>query len=471
MTQDKHKKRIELRLDEKHYRELLIYLPEGVCITDLNENIVFVNDAFADMLGYDYQELLGTCIYDLIPERERPVLERESAKRAVGVSSGYILTMIRKDGGEIIVKISGVPRRDDNDNVIGTMAVVSDVTAEHEKEIELLKLSGAIESSPTSVVITDLDGTIEYVNPKFSEITGYSLQEALGKNPRILKTDRTPAATHVDLWNTITEGKIWHGRFVNRKKNGDLYWEEAWISPISNPKGNPTHYVAVKEDITRRVIAEEKLQLSNQDLELYTSFLQHDLRNDLQVLMSHAEAAHMIVDEKSRAAEYISIIQATSDRMVHLLDVFGRPAEIDEVDIVGIIQRSKSQAEKAHPNLKVNLVVETDKTDVLSARLIPLVFDNLMRNSAEYAEKRATITITISRENDWVHITVSDNGPGIPKEIQSKLFQKGVSTTGGGFGLYLTKKVIEGYGGKIEYIQNDEVPGATFHIQLPGKPS
>jgi len=471
MPQDKHKKRNELKLDEKHYRELLIYLPEGVCITDLNENIVFVNDEFADMLGYDYQELLGKSIYNLIPEREKPVLERESAKRTVGVSSGYILTMNRKDGGEIIVKISGVPRRDENDNVIGTMAVVSDVTTEHEKEIELLKLSGAIESSPTSVVITDLNGTIEYVNPKFSEITGYKLEEAVGKNPRILKTDRTPAKTHEELWDTITNGKIWHGRFVNRKKNGELYWEEAWISPISNPKGKPTHYVAVKEDITRQVIAEEKLQLSNQDLELYTSFLQHDLRNDLQVLMSHADAAHMIVDETSRASEYISIIQATSDRMVHLLDVFGRPAEIDEVNIVGIIERSKSQAEKAHPNLKINLIVETDKTDVLSARLIPLVFDNLMRNSAEHAEKKVKLTITVTRENDVVHITLSDNGPGIPNEIQSKLFQKGVSTTGGGFGLYLTKKVIEGYGGKIEYIQNDEIPGTTFHIQLPGKPS
>ncbi len=471
MTQDKHKKGNELKLNEKHYRELLIYLPEGVCITDLNENIVFVNDEFSDMLGYEYHELLGICIYDLIPEREKPILERESAKRAVGVSSGYNLTMNRKDGGEIIVKISGVPRRDENDNVIGTMAVVMDVTAEHEKEIELLKLSGAIESSPTSVVITDLSGTIEYVNPKFSEITGYSLEEAVGKNPRILKTDRTPIETYVDLWDTITSGKIWHGRFVNRKKNGELYWEEAWISPISNPKGKPTHYVAVKEDITRSVIAEEKLQLSNQDLELYTSFLQHDLRNDLQVLMSHAEAAHMLVDESSRASEYISIIQATSDRMVHLLDVFSRPTEIDEVDIVGIIERSKSQAEKAHPNLKVKLILETSKTDVLSARLIPLVFDNLMRNAAEHADNKVILTIIVARENDWVHITVSDNGPGIPKEIRSKLFQKGVSTTGGGFGLYLTKKVIEGYGGQIEYIPNDEVPGTTFHIQLPGKPS
>ncbi|TFH06545.1 MAG: PAS domain S-box protein, partial [Candidatus Thorarchaeota archaeon] len=451
MPEDEHNSREEFTLDEKHYRELLIYLPEGVVITDMNENLVFVNDEFAGMLGYEYQELLGMSIYDLIPEREKSLLKRESAKRAIGVSSGYNMVMVRKDGGEIIVRISGVPRRDEQDNVVGTMAVVSDITAERERELELLKLSRAIVASPTSVVITDIEGTIEYVNPKFAELTGYTTEEVCGKNPRILKSDRTPRKTYDELWETLTSGKVWHGRFVNRKKNGDLYWEEAWISPIFNPEGKATHYVAVKEDITRNVIAEEKLQLSNQDLELYTSFLQHDLRNDLHVLMSHAEAALMMMDDKSRASEYITIVQAASERMLNLLDVFGRPAEIDEVDIVGILERCKSQAEKTHPNLTVNIVAKTKETEVLSARLIPMVFDNLMRNAANYAKGNVTLTIELTSENDILYITLSDDGPGVSEEIKSKIFQKGASTTGGGFGLYLTKKVVEGYGGKIEY--------------------
>lgn len=471
MPEDEHNSREEFILDEKHYRELLIYLPEGVAITDMNENLVFVNDEFAGMLGYEYQELLGISIYDLIPEREKSLLKRESAKRAIGVSSGYNMVMVRKDGGEIIVRISGVPRRDEQDNVVGTMAVVTDITAERERELELLKLSGAIEASPTSVVITDIEGTIEYVNPKFAELTGYTTEEALGKNPRILKSNRTPRKTYDELWKTLTSGKVWHGRFVNRKKNGELYWEEAWISPIFNPDGRAIHYVAVKEDITRNVIAEEKLQFSNQDLELYASFLQHDLRNDLHVLMSHAEAALMMMDDTSPVSEYITIVQAASERMLNLLDVFSRPAEIDEVDIVGILEKCKSQAVKTHPNLTVNIVANTDETEVLSARLIPLVFDNLMRNSAKYAKNDVTLTIELARDHDILYITLSDDGPGISEEIESKLFQKGASTTGGGFGLYLTKKVVEGYGGKIEYVPDKKRPGATFRIELPGKPS
>ncbi len=471
MPKDKQLNRDDFRLDEKHYRELLIYLPEGVGITDLEENLVFVNDEFADMLGYEYQELLGMNIFDLIPEPEKLLLEGESAKRAIGVSSGYNMTMIRKDGGEIIVRVSGVPRRDEDDNVIGTMAVVIDITAEREKELELLKLSGAIEASPTSVIITDLDAIIEYVNPKFTELTGYSSDEAVGQNPRVLKSDRTSSETYDDLWDTLTSGKVWHGRFVNRKKNGEPYWEEAWISPIFGLDGKATHYVAVKEDITRNVIAEEKLHLSHQDLELYASFLQHDLRNDLQVLMSHAEAALMMIEGESRAVEYIKIVQAASERMVNLLDVFGHPAEVDEVDITRILEKSKSQAEKAHPNLTVKIDVNTEETEVRSARLIPMVFDNLLRNAAKYAEKDVTVTIEITCQDDYIYITLSDDGPGISTEIQSKLFEKGVSTTGGGYGLYLSKKVVEVYGGKIEYISNKERKGTTFKIVLPCKSS
>ncbi|MCK4568226.1 MAG: PAS domain S-box protein [Candidatus Thorarchaeota archaeon] len=471
MPQDERTTKVDFKLDERHYRELLTYLPEGVGITDMEENLIFVNDEFAAMLGYEREELLGMNLYNLIPEREKDLIDGESVKRAVGVASAYNLTMVRKDGGEIIVRVSGVPRRDEDDNVIGTMAVVIDVTTERERELELLKLSGAITASPTSVVITDLEGTIEYVNPKFSELTGYTSEDAVGENPRILKSGLTTSETYNELWTTLKSGNIWYGRFINRKKNGSLYWEDAWIAPILNQDGDATHYVAVKEDITRAVISEEKLQHSHQDLELYASFLQHDLRNDLQVLMSYAETALMKVEKGTSVGEYLEVIQAASERMVNLLDVFGRPAESDESNIVRILEKSKIHAEKTHPNLTVKIVVNTEDTEVPSTRLIPMVFDNLLRNSAKYAEKDVTVTFEITSKDDYVYITMSDDGPGVSKEIQSNLFEKGVSTTGGGYGLYLTKKVVEGYGGTIEYIQDEGRKGATFRIVLPSKPS
>ncbi|MFW9961414.1 MAG: PAS domain S-box protein [Candidatus Thorarchaeota archaeon] len=456
-------------LNERHYRDLLIQLPEGVGITDLDENLIFINKEFASMLGYEPSELVGKNLSEFVGERELDTIYTETSKRRVGVSSVYNLKMVRKDGGEIVVKVSGVPRRDDQDNVIGTMAVVSDVTIEKEREFELLKLHGAIEASPTSVVITDCEGNIEYVNPKFSELTGYSYEESVGKNPRVLKSGKTPPEVYEILWKTIKSGEIWRGRFVNRKKNGELYWEDAWISPIRSGNGKITHFVAVKEDITKNVIAEEKLRNSYQDLELYASFLSHDMRNDLQVLMSHAEAALMMMDKDSQSFEYIQVVQAASERMVNLLDVFGRPTEEDETDILQIIRKAKAQAEKTHAGLAIVIDNSATNTKIRSARLIQMVFDNLFRNSAEFSTSGARVQIGLFQDDDMIRIEMFDDGPGIPDEIKPKLFTKGVSSTGGGYGLYLSRKVIEGYGGSIELMDRSGETGAAFRIKLPTK--
>ena len=158
--------------------------------------------------------------------------------------------------------------------------------AEHTAATEKLrKLSRAVEQSSASVVITDLDGTIEYVNPGFTRTTGYTLEEAIGQNPRILKTGESSPAEHEQLWKTITAGETWHGEFCNKKKNGDLYWEIASISPIKNEDGTITHFVAVKEDITERKKMEaahrqneRRLQMALDAAETGTFF--YDVRTD-----------------------------------------------------------------------------------------------------------------------------------------------------------------------------------------------
>ena len=452
-------------MTKRGYRELLALLPEGVGITDLNENLVFVNDAFANILGYELDELRGKNVLDLVPEDEYDKLRRETTDRTMGVSSAYELSMTRKDGQPIVVRVSAVPRKDENNNVIGTIAVVIDVTKEKQVEQELRKLSRAIEQSPTSVVITDSEGTIEYVNPKFSVLTGYSLQEAVGENPRILKSELTPEETHIDLWRTLKEKQSWRGLFVNKKKNGELYWEDAWISPIFNLDGNVTHYVAVKEDITQRIMADRKAAHSHRDLELYASFLQHDIRNDLQVIMNHAEAALMLIEEENSVKEYIQTVEAASERMVHLLDIFGRPGAADERNLIAILERVKVQAEKAHSNLKVIIQSDSPTVELQSARLIAIVFDNLLRNSAEYTEGDVEVVIEVTQDGGNIQTMFRDNGPGIPEEIRPSLFERGASTTGSGFGLYLSKKVVEGYGGSIELIGKGQ--GTAYRILLP----
>ena len=116
-----------------------------------------------------------------------------------------------------------------------------------ESEVELIKLSSAVEQSPAVVVITDIEGNIEYVNPKFTELTGYSIEEAIGENPRILKSDKTSSEVYEDLWKTIMSGNEWRGEFCNKKKNGELFWEYGIISPVRDKKGVITNYISIKE--------------------------------------------------------------------------------------------------------------------------------------------------------------------------------------------------------------------------------
>ena len=154
--------------------------------------------------------------------------------------------------GHVIRDAGGQPLR-----MIGTSM---DITERKQAEEELKKLSQAVEQSPASVVITDLRGSIQYVNPKFSEVTGYTVEEAIGQNPRILKSDLTPKEVYQELWKTIKAGCEWRGEFQNKRKNGELYWESATISALKSAEGSITHYLAVKEDITARKLMEDSIR-------------------------------------------------------------------------------------------------------------------------------------------------------------------------------------------------------------------
>jgi PAS domain S-box-containing protein len=154
--------------------------------------------------------------------------------------------------GHVIRDAAGEPLR-----MIGTCM---DITERKQAEEELKKLSQAVEQSPASVVITDLKGTIEYVNPKFCEVTGYTFEEAIGQNPRILKSDHTPPEVHRELWKTLKAGNEWRGEFQNKKKNGEIYWESAIISPLKSADGSTAYYLAVKEDVTESKKMEESIR-------------------------------------------------------------------------------------------------------------------------------------------------------------------------------------------------------------------
>jgi PAS domain S-box-containing protein len=274
---EENQKRLE-RAEERS-RLLLESAGEGIFGVGHDGLVSFINPAGLAMLGFEAEEVIGRQIHDLVHHTHAdgtayPVEDCPMHHSLVRGTTAKIDNEIlwRKDGTYFPVEYSSVPIAK-NGNISGSVVVFSDITERKKAEEELRKLSSAIEQSQVSVVITDPGGVIEYVNPKFSEVTGYSFEETVGQNPSVLNAGLQSPEFYKDLWDTISAGRVWQGEFANRKKNGDIFWENAVISPLRNPEGQITHFVAVKEDITERKKAEEALKNSEQRLAQIINFL------------------------------------------------------------------------------------------------------------------------------------------------------------------------------------------------------
>lgn len=209
-----------------------------------------------------------------------------------------------------------------------------EITERKRAEQELRALTRTVEQSPASIVITDLEGRIQYVNPRFSQVTGYSEAEVLGMNPRVLKSSQTPPETYRQLWETLAAGQEWRGEFVNRRKDGSLYFESATISAIKDENGVTTHYLAVKEDITERKLAEVALRTTNDELRISLQEIEHlqaelreqSLRDPMTGLYNRrflAESLKHLIVQAERQHQPLSIIIADIDNFKQINDRFG----------------------------------------------------------------------------------------------------------------------------------------------------
>lgn len=308
-------------LEAKENSELIFNTnPDAVLITRLSDgHFININDGFTALTGFTRADVLGKTILDvniwknpadrqkfiaLITEQGHcdnleAVFQRKDGSQAIGMVFAKIILM------------QGVPH---------IISVTRDISLYKQAEDEKKKadawlrlLSMAIDQSPVTTVITDLAGNIVFTNPKFTELTGYTAEEALAQNPRILKSEDTPSTNHNDLWLKLTAGLSWHGVFRNRKKNGDLYWESAVISPVKDEAGNVTHYLSVQEDISERKRLEEELQNRAVTDELTGIFNRRHL----------LELAPGEIKRAMRLKHPLSIALIDIDHFKHLNDTYG----------------------------------------------------------------------------------------------------------------------------------------------------
>ena len=250
------------------YKTLIDATSEGFWIVDAEHlRILEVNDAICRLLGYTKQALIGKSPFDLVDSKNRRILMEQAARRHEDKCLCE-LELLTREGQVRYVRISSIKITGQGEEGDLRFAFITDLTDYVKSQQQIRKLSVAVEQSANTVVITNTQGEIEYVNPKFCQVTGYSKDEVMGKNPRLLKSGLQSKGFYQDLWDTISSGAVWKGEFCNKKKNGDIFWESATISPVRDEQGNISHYIAIKEDITDKIILRTKLEETAAELDL-----------------------------------------------------------------------------------------------------------------------------------------------------------------------------------------------------------
>jgi len=368
-------------------------------------------------------------------------------------------------------------------------ATVRDITERKEIEDELRKLSQAVRQSPSVVAITDLEGKIEYVNPKFCEVTGYSFEEVKGKNPRVLKSGDMPDDVYKKMWDMIVRGLSWHGEFHNKDRKGKLYWEAASISGITDANGKITHYIKVAEDVTMRKIVEGKAEEAIKVKSEFVSMVSHELRTPLAVIkegvaiVSDGVAGELNVKQK----EFLSVARKNVDRLARLINnvldfqkleagMMNYSIRLNDIGrVIEEVQESmNSVANNKNLKLKVELDEKLPKTKFDRDKIIQ-VLTNIISNSLKFTE-RGSVSVKVAQDKKAKSIcfSITDTGPGIKKKDLPRLFikfeqlgeSKDRKAGGTGLGLAISKEIIEHHGGEI-WAESEFGKGTTFKFTLP----
>ena len=455
----------------------------------------FVNPKFQEMFGYSLQEIrrpdFGVLSIAAPECHGRLAGKLDEVRKGGKADSICDFIGVTRDGRRLFCESSVSFLEYKGRHCI--LGIIRDRSEQRRAEEEIRKLSTAIEQNPISIVITDAEGNIEYVNPAFSRITGYSAEEVAGQNPRVLKSGQTPDETFEDLWATIQAKKVWTGEFINRRKDGAIFYERATISPILDMDGKISHFLAMKEDITGERELEKRVRQA-QKMEAIGTLaggIAHDFNNILLPIMGYSELSSGLIPEGTRLRSYISEIQSAAERardLVSQILTFSRqgPVERNAVNVVPIIKETLKLLRAAIPSsIKMQEEIHCTRAVILGDPVeIHQVIMNLCVN-AQHAMPEGGILTVVVRESALsgaaggtaggleqervLEILVKDTGCGINRQHLHKIFEPYFTTKekgrGTGLGLAVVHGIVTSCNGTIE-VQSEAGKGTEFRIRL-----
>jgi len=503
----------------KHERDLnqryLDTVQTMMVALDKTGNITMINQAGCNLLGYDETELLGRNWFDMcLPQplgRDviYPMFRRIISEGQMD-EEYYENPVIDREGKQHLIAWHNTFLLDDNGGIAGTLSSGEDITEKERQREQVRKFSMVVEQSPNTILITDLDGRIEYVNEAFTRETGYTREEAIGMKAHALGTELTPADTFDELLEALQAGKAWEGEFINRHKDDGIYVHRAHVSPIREPDGRITHYLSIQEDITEKKRNVEELEHYRQHLEelviertsalaaakdaaevanraksAFLANMSHEIRTPMNAILG---LAHLLQRDEQDAGQ-IDKLSKLDEAARHLLAIINDILDISkieagkfrlehiELDVDQLLRNICSlTAERLHAK---GLELVVDMAPALSEKFAgdPTRLSQLLLNYVSNAIKftdRGSIVIRArvedqTSEDVLVVFEVEDTGIGISRQNQSRLFQAfeqaDSSTTrqygGTGLGLAINRRLAEMMGGQVG-VSSEPGKGSTF---------
>jgi PAS domain S-box-containing protein len=457
------------------------------------------NKGAETIFGYSSEEVIGKNVSILMPaphrDRHNDYISRylkTHEARIIGKKTE--LKAQRKDGTKFPIELT--VSESQYAGKFTFIGIIRDISERKYAAEQLNKLSRAVKQSPVSIIITDAQGNIEYVNPKFTQVTGYEYEEIIGQSPRILKSGETPPEEYKKLWDTITAGGQWRGMLHNVKKNGELFWESATISPIRNMDGEITHYLAVKEDITERLETENQLAhaLKVEAAGQLTSGIVHDFNNLLTIITGNLQ---LLLDGIGRRGNkevkeiLADAISASLDsgELIQRLLVLSRKEKLltQEIDINAVITDNvrflnRMMGQSINVNIDLNSDIQAviaDQNQLESALL------NLAVNAQDAMPDGGNLTIKTSRiiigpdgsagnkelkPGNYIAITISDTGIGMDQDLINHACEPFFTTKeagkGSGLGLSMVYSFAKQSGGQL-HISSTPGTGTEITLLLP----
>ncbi|QGY43654.1 PAS domain S-box protein [Maribellus comscasis] len=487
----------ELNTTNKLLRTVIDNIPDAIYMKDTQYRKLIANKGDAIHCGVDdISEIIGKSDYDIYP-KEIADIYTEDDRRVIEKGETIINREELLPSGDKnrIILTSKFPLKNDNDKIIGLVGIGRDITElkENQKKLDLFQY--IIYQTPLSVMITGTNGEIEYVNPGFTNATGYKSEEVIGKDPGFLKSGFTEPSHYKELWNSICSGKTWYGEFHNKKKDGTYFWENAVIAPVFDDKEKIIHFVAIKEDITEKKqiiedlkIAKEKAEESNRLKSNFLTNLSHEIRTPLNGILGFSNLICSGTADAGRLKYYGEIVEASGRRLTKVIeDIIDMSMlqsnqlkfEISEFDLGDVLEelynsyresyKSKlTDIEFSLKSLKIeNFVVKSDRLRVKQA------LNNIIENAFKFTEKGFIKFGYFNFDDETVTLFVEDSGIGI-EENKSKIifeaFRQGEEGDsrkyeGSGLGLTISNAIMEKLGGGVEF-ESKKGGSSIFYLKF-----